>query len=423
MSMLKRLREEEEQEERWSERLKKEEEQEERWSKGLPEHILQLIPQRLCISDYLVFRQVCPNWRAAVNNGIATKTCFPAPQPWLLVRKAYDSLHAFSIENQFSCVRDPNIFPSIDIGDHPLDPLNLDDESIKLVYPTASLACLGSIGSWLIVVADEHYENTSLFSAVNFFLNPVSRTRVMLPSQSTLKELSNFRFSTLFFKKFVASSPPGLQEHDCVVAALTKSGSLAFCRPNDAEWTLIDTDIYFSGCRDIEIFDGKLYLMDANRNKMLKVFDMAPEVANVTRADRLLGQSPVPFPHLVDQEWRYPCLAKDYASKELFVVLRRRNITEGFKVYKTSDKIDGMRWEPVTDLGERILFLSDQSSSVINDKTLGRNCIYFAFMSEWNGGFGVYDLKDSTIKPLHFPEDYSATTSGGGFLQLSGYRM
>ncbi|KAL6143579.1 hypothetical protein ACLB2K_054274 [Fragaria x ananassa] len=58
----------------------------ERWSQELPDDILQLIAQRLYISDYQVFRQVCPNWRAAVDRGIATRSCPPAPQPpWLLL--------------------------------------------------------------------------------------------------------------------------------------------------------------------------------------------------------------------------------------------------------------------------------------------------------------------------------------------------
>ncbi|XP_004306092.1 PREDICTED: uncharacterized protein LOC101304607 [Fragaria vesca subsp. vesca] len=403
-----------------SKRLKEEEEQEERLSIGLPDDILQSIPQRLCISDFQAFRQVCPNWGAAVNRGIATKTCFPAPQlPWLLLRKAYDSLHAFSIENQFSCVRDPNIFPSIKIADSPPDPPNLDDESIDMnslgFLPNASLVCVGSIGSWLIVAAHQRCENQNSTTVINFFLNPVSHVRVMLPPQSTLEASSEFSNnilqSTFLFKKMVASSPPGLQEEDCVVAAITRPGNdLAFCRPSDAEWTLIPD---FPRCTDIEIFDGKLGAVTEG-NMMLMVFDMAPEDANVTRAHRLLGFCPVPFPYvLVNTEWRYPCLAKDYESKEVFLVLRKKNIKEGFKVYKTNDKVDhpdGMRWHLVTDLGDRTLFLSKQSNRVINDKTLGRNCIYFAFMS----GFGVYSLKDSTVKPLHFPEDCSATTSNGG---------
>ncbi|KAL6136601.1 hypothetical protein ACLB2K_061896 [Fragaria x ananassa] len=58
----------------------------ERWSQELPDDILQSIAQRLYISDYQVFRQVCPNWRAAVDRGIATRSCLPASQPpWLLL--------------------------------------------------------------------------------------------------------------------------------------------------------------------------------------------------------------------------------------------------------------------------------------------------------------------------------------------------
>ncbi|KAM5581247.1 hypothetical protein ABKV19_010461 [Rosa sericea] len=405
--------------------MKKEEEQEERWSKGLPEHILQLIPQRLCISDYQLFRQVCPNWRAAVDIGIATKTCPPAPQlPWLLFRRSYDYLHAFYIINQYSCVRDPKFFPSINIADYPPEPPNLEDESFDgpLEMPTASLTCLGSIGSWLIVAAHQQCQNDNSSTVVNFFLNPVSRARVMLPSQSTL----NCSFSgstTLLFKKIVASSPPapttGLQKGDCLVAGLVHPGILAFCRPNDTSWTRIDSILGEPKFIDIEIFDGKLYaITKAGNNEFLMVFDhfdIGSEDANVTRANRM----PIcPVPYFTDLEWRYPCLAKDSASKELFMVLRQRNIKEGFKVYKTDGKIDrqhGIKWEPVTDLGDRILFLSDKSTKVINDKTIGKNCIYFAFTCKGgcDGGFGVYSLKDSSITQLSdLPEACSSTISG-----------
>ncbi|KAL6135539.1 hypothetical protein ACLB2K_067766 [Fragaria x ananassa] len=58
----------------------------ERLSQELPDDILQSIAQRLYISDYQVFRQVCPNWRAAVDRSIATRSCLPASQPpWLLL--------------------------------------------------------------------------------------------------------------------------------------------------------------------------------------------------------------------------------------------------------------------------------------------------------------------------------------------------
>ncbi|XP_062017142.1 uncharacterized protein LOC133733529 [Rosa rugosa] len=383
--------------------MKEEEEQEERWSKGLPEHILQLIPQRLCILDYQLFRQVCPNWRAAVDIGIATKTCPPAPQlPWLLFRGSYDCLRAFYINDQYSCVRDPKFFRSINIADYPPGPPNLEDESYDgpLPIPTASITCLGSIGSWLIVAAHQQCENDNSTTIVNLLLNPVSRVRVMLPLQSTLKTSFSGN-TTMLFKKIVASSPPapttGLQKEDCLLAGLVHSGILTFCRPNDTSWTLIDPDTTprFS---DIEIFDGKLYAVTNSGNELLMVFDMAPEDANVSRANRFLSICWIPYQYLPGSEWGYPCLAKDSASKELFMVLRQRNIEEGFKVYKT-DGLHGRMWEPVTDLGDRILFLSDKSTNVINDKTLGKNCIYFAFTCKggYDGGFGVYSLKDSSI--------------------------
>ncbi|XP_062017169.1 uncharacterized protein LOC133733553 [Rosa rugosa] len=371
----------------------------ERWSQGLADDILQLIAQRLYISDYLVFRQVCPNWRAAVDRGLATRSCPPAPQlPWLLLHNFYGlwtspgnqySLDALYIErHQYSFRRAPTSFRS-EIMSSPV--------SYSFRY------CVGSIESWLIVAIYQRCRKNNSSTVVNFFFNPVSRARVMLPSKDS------------FLMKIVASSPPApttrlqQKQHNCFVAALSYGNRLGICRPTDTSWTVIET-IDGLDYKDIEIIDQKLYVVCREKlrdNKYYVLeFDILSEDDNVTRA-KYNCRLCIDIPNFsVLNSILYPCLAKDSASKELFIIRSRSLIRKGFRVYKMESKTDG---EPsckeATDLGDRTLFLSNKSNKVINDKTLGKNCIYFAYDLE--GGFGVYSLADRSIKRVYFPTDYS----------------
>ncbi|XP_062017119.1 putative F-box protein At5g66830 [Rosa rugosa] len=339
---------------------KKKEEEEERWSKGLPEDILQLIPQRLCISDYRVFRQVCPNWRAAVDRGIATKTCPPAPQfPWLL-HKCLSSLNGFYIEHQYSLVTDPRFFRSA----HSC---------------STSPDCVGSIGAWLIIAAKDQYRHNN----------------------NNITIIDNF-FCSLITANKPETAAAGL---DC---GWPWVWSLAVCRPTDTSWTVITIrkGLLF---RDIEIIDGKLYAVRTVNELM--IYDILPAHVDVYRDERLvvLPNDPVHLEWGWGRGWVGPYLAKDSASKELFMIIQKissRQKKRGlFRVYKQEFDTDGgARWEEVVDLGDRILFLSGASNKFIHGKTLRKNCIYFAFNDD---DFGVYSLTNRTIKPLALPEGYT----------------
>ena len=112
---------------------------------------------------------------------------------------------------------------------------------------------------------------------------------------------------------------------------------------------------------------------------------------------------------------QYACLVRDSTSKELFVVLYTSRRELGVLVYKmkrnsSDEKMESSCCEKVTDLGDRILFLSSRSNKVINDRTLGKNCIYFSF--KLTEGFWVYSLTDRSIRRVNLPKDYSAQSCG-----------
>ncbi|KAM5560190.1 hypothetical protein ABKV19_021384, partial [Rosa sericea] len=160
---------------------------EERWSNGLPQEILLLILQRLCISDYLVSSKVCVSWRAAVEMSITKKSCLPAPQlPRLLLSSpSHHYIISFQIKDQTCFVSDGNR-KLVSLESYASDIvyfLKKDQSRFWAVY------CLGSIEGWLIMAKG--------YPIINFFLYPVSGARVMLPS---LPHCHCFNFPTYLAK-------------------------------------------------------------------------------------------------------------------------------------------------------------------------------------------------------------------------------
>ncbi|CAB4287519.1 unnamed protein product [Prunus armeniaca] len=187
------------------------------------------------------------------------KRCPPVPQleiPWLMLRS-----HPFSLKDHyFLSLSDNKTHKSSSFGSN--DYISRRD-------------CVGSIEGWLIMVDSEFWRPEGFlypwsfclhalqdyhlkypYTTLNFFLNPISGVRVMLPSQSTIPYMYGTR--AFFFKKVVASSLPLLttsswsksdDDHhrhqiinsSCLVAGLCGEGLyLALCRPTDKSWTLIE---------------------------------------------------------------------------------------------------------------------------------------------------------------------------------------
>ncbi|CAB4274280.1 unnamed protein product [Prunus armeniaca] len=202
---------------------------------------------------------------------------------------------------------------------------------------------------------------------------------------------------------------------------------------------------------------GKLYAAtDEDEPEVLTVFYIIPDADGHPsyRAQKLV----MPIPFMFYNIWRMDDsalhvtdfedmqLATDSTSRELFMILRRTNFslmgeeddeddedeelhlldgsyinppkTKGFRVFKLEHDIHGggpPRWVQVFNLGDRILFISETTNIFMhrysgcilnNDKTLGRNCIYFAFdypcLSSLSAAhdFGVFSMTNGSLTPL-----------------------
>ncbi|KAL6144265.1 hypothetical protein ACLB2K_054960 [Fragaria x ananassa] len=260
-----------------------------RWSEQLPEEIMHLFLERLCISDYLHCRQlVCRSWRNAVRRATASKCCHPVAElPWLVP----DGKYGFNLSNK---------------------KIVKGKLKSRLYQTKIWECCVGSIEGWLIVVKhiDGEHNNIS-------FLNPVSRARVMLPPRSKSIDIE------FFYRKVVASTLPTSSQ--CIVACICWEEKLAFCRPFDKSWAIIDPGTRFS---DLEIIERKLYATD---HKFMMMFNIIIEDADGSgggsrlsyRAEWQVPLYPQPFcSRGIDI---YPSvvyyLAKKSTSEELFIII------------------------------------------------------------------------------------------------------
>ncbi|KAL6208384.1 hypothetical protein ACLB2K_019334 [Fragaria x ananassa] len=304
------------------------------------------------------------NWRAIDIKDIVV----PPQLPWLMLRS-----HPFAVE------------------DHSFFSLS-EERFHKLCPPLMSRRnFVGSIEGWLIMVDNvlwrpEGFMNRRLFYSlfnqtstgniptVNFFLNPMSGTRIDLPSQSTIPCPNGNQAS--FFSKVTASSAP--TSCNCLVAAICSNGRLAFLRPSAKSWTLID-EVHNEGHKfvDIEILDGKLYAATDEASRFLLTtlpfsLERLVMLPIQLRVIYLENDPPIPWSAII--------------GDENFVIPPK---TSGFRVFKLEGFPGHARWIEIENLGDRVLLLSEVANKFVSvsnglgcdlkKKTLERNCIHFAF--------------------------------------------
>ncbi|KAM5580220.1 hypothetical protein ABKV19_009790 [Rosa sericea] len=369
---------------------------EDRWSKKLPDDVLQLILQRLLVSDYFSCRDVCRSWRAAIDS----KRCLPAYQlPWLLI----DSHHSFYIKDD-CFVSDRKIY---------------DSKKWRTHYCPG---CVGSIEGWLIIEDIGHESVLHQF----FLLNPVSGATIMLPSHSAPNYFCGM--------KAVASSVPTkamLQRRRCYVSCIhfEKEGALAFCAPADKSWTFVEAKADLE-LEDIEIIDGKLYAVGRHPLEFLMLFDIQLDsnggglhtyttekfITLHPNVERIVKCRYFSFWSEVENRYYYQfCyLAKGSESNDLFLILHKRDFlsgkTIGFQVLKLENNVTtGPQWVEIVDLGDQVLFMGGinnkfiTSGGISHDQALERNSIYFVFDWSETCESGMFSLTNRSIKPLNFP--------------------
>ncbi|XP_059460753.1 F-box protein SKIP23-like [Corylus avellana] len=375
----------------------------------LPRELLESIAGKLTIyADYLRFRAVCPSWRSSVLN---IPRNLPPQLPWLMLPQVQT--------NPFHCA----FFDLSTRKLHNLDVLEVTSQGTH---------CCGSSHGWLIVL-DE--------SPAVLLLNPLTRARLHLPPLSTFPNVVSFNYSEAgseyalrdvsgeiyrlslremrdsFIKKVVLSSAPLKNKNFIALAILHRFNILVYCKSGDQSWSFVHVARF--PWEDVIYYNDLFYTVD--KNGAIAVCDLngASPTVSVIRPPLQLGGG---LQYLVNSGDDELLLVTRYV---VHVDLQRDDtdpyVSCVFYCYKTVRfEVFRMnwsepRWERVTSLGDRMLFIGENTSiSFLAYDFRGclGNCIYFTDDCEFYDGIydcfigdhdlGIFKLWDGSIEPLPF---------------------
>lgn len=300
-----------------------------------------------------------------------------------------------------------------------------------LTLPEASLRRrrVGASHGWLILID----ESPSIF-----LINPITRAKVNLPALSTFPNVLNFDFYSVgreytlrspgadvyncnlrkmrdsFIKKVIISHNPYNDSNFTAFAILNWYGDLAYCEKGENSWKFIDEARSY--CEDVIYFNDSFYAV--NKFGSIAICDVKdadfPKVSLIKMLQPIVGD----MQYLVD------------AMGELLLITRYLELEtdpdrlehQFDNVYKTVKfcvwrlDLSGPKWERIMSLGDRVLFLGENSSLAIlatDYPGCKGNRIYFAddySEANYDGNLGIsgdhdvgfYNLEDGSIEPLPF---------------------
>ncbi|XP_004293152.1 PREDICTED: uncharacterized protein LOC101312992 [Fragaria vesca subsp. vesca] len=380
-----------------------------RWSKDLPYELVDMIVKRLWLFDSISCTAVCSSWRLVWKRRLETSF------PFILQSVPYQDYYSL-------------YSPAEDRATNNLRfPKGVVDRDGMAPY------CSGSCNSWLIIA--EHSSEQPQ-TARNYFFNPVSGARIALPPHSNpsffVRDDRTRRHKKVFVKTVASSDPT---DPNCIVAALTLHGHrLAFCRPNDASWTMQykpDTPLKGGfGLTDLHFHEGELYATVGRKIDAILMFDpievLSQSHSGSDEADafkgKLLGVSPLQehliymhnpsFSLITSSNGELLLVLKDERKwendREVLLLVLRCKVDKTIRII--SDK-GWLKYEKMNNIGEQAIFIGDigartliamakpTNSMPVIDKLGGHgsgNCIYFT--NEKDDRIGVYNLADETLK-------------------------
>lgn len=222
----------------------------------------------------------------------------------------------------------------------------------------------------------------------------------------------------LYMEKIVFTSLDS-DGHNFVLLTIHVSGKLVMFKSGDKRWTTIKDDVT-SPYDDVILFQGNFYAVDCTGRAVL--VGLSPSVSLVANPEfggdkKFLVESNgellmvdlhlslVPEPNDLEDGEDY------WHSPPVFMGEK----TVNFKVFKLVR--EDQKWVEVKNLGDRVLFLSDDCtfSASASDLSGCKNCIFFTDNFFYTSGeddemfksraIGVFDLESGSIAPLtDFPE-------------------
>lgn len=371
------------------------------WSQ-LPKELLQDIANRLESPFYLLrFRSVCSSWRLAVTTGSTSRF------PYLPNDGISDNTWGFHLSKH-----------GIYLLGSPETEANPDRWLVKIEENVPGrLRLLSPLSRSPIAPLPEDFPKVL----------DLSNRRVLDLGQEYVLHYVHFRPSSnalsdaghLYMEKVVLMSLGSNGDGNFALLTIHVSGKLVMFRSGDKRWTVIHD--MPSPYDDVILYQGSFYAVDCTgRAVLVGLSSTVTLVANsvfggdkkflIESCGELLMVdmylSLVPEPNLDDE-------ADYYLNPYVFMGEK----TVKFKVFKLDR--EGKKWDEVRNLGNRVLFLSDDCtfSASASDLYGCKNCIFFTDNFFYTSGeddevfktraIGVYDLENGSIAPLTSYPEYS----------------
>ncbi|KAK3417306.1 hypothetical protein EUGRSUZ_H03052 [Eucalyptus grandis] len=342
----------------------------------LPQELLQLCSQRLCLKNLSAFRAVCRSWQSA-----AVKE--RSDVPWLMLTDKKGMPW-----REFFC-------------------LSCQQVHKKLLPEVMANGYFSSRG-WVLM--------TSRDGEFHMLKNPMSRYShiIKLPNWNKFPNIEDLPFFDVeFVRKFVLSDSPTTSP-DYKVMVMYDTGQLGLWKPSEEEWTAVNspTDEFY----DVIYYEGSFLAVDSE-DRVLRCDVDGPtpfEAQVVFQVPQRLQDFEHEYPSesLWDLDQVY--LVQSTTGSLLFVSKWEQltsTITFRFRVLEID--LDTQTCTEVENLENTSLFLGYTNSSfsleVDEDHLIKPNCIYFTYFwlssSQFtedgvDTGMGIYHLEDGTVE-LH----------------------
>lgn len=326
---------------------------------GLPSDILNLIAQRLIISDHARLCAVCTSWAAALSDSLPLASHFP----WLMLMR--------SEENNGSKL---SFFSPIEARYYPLSHFPKIHGRYRFV---------GYKDGWLVIL----HESLDLC-----LVNPLTGAQVHLPPFSTLHDFEDRSYK--YVNKVVLANIPAAVDGYVAVAIYNFWQSLAYARPGNAVWTPLYILPKGSYIEDIVYHTDKFFVLCSD-GQLHSFRPLGPYLEASLFMKSSIGQGHNRY--LSD----YSSFLVSSCSGDLLHV-KAAIMTREIRVMRFESDIDSC-WVETKDLGDQSLFLDSKyamSVSASDIPQLKRNCIFtISESSDYIGNVTAFDIEKQVTWP------------------------
>ncbi|XP_028792404.1 uncharacterized protein LOC114748211 isoform X1 [Neltuma alba] len=357
---------------------------------SMPKDFLELMVDRLSISDQLQFARVCKLCHSLV---------FERPNP-----KAHETPSLIGL----SLTADPTF-----CGRRTFKEITCYQIQPKF-FQHSNPCIIGSFKGWLCLqyYKEKLIQLVNLFSNIHLDLPPLPTMKNVIPSDKSLSLVGPPGCVRAFAVLFCAFMRP------IMTAIVSEDGKLSVCKIGGSAWEPHETDEQYV---NVAFHDMKLYAMRKNYS-MVDIFEIDHDLkllpVGVIEIDDGMKLFPLAFvcsspvintPSKWDRPFR-AYLVVEPQKNDLFLVMRHcREVkvdffTVEFEIYK----VCGDRLVKLDTLGDQIVLLNDSCSEIVDVKDCpptslvqgNQICLSSSLKGNSKKNVGIYSFKDGIVRWL-----------------------